>query len=203
MEDGYNEARALRITEIMTDFQALQRRIAEYAPDPSPEEYFEEGYEVLRQCRAEAQAVLIVPYPMEPSKSQSASGDSETRQLQRIILDASARRFQSKKIYLRAVAAVRWSNTRTTILQSGEPLQQQAVLLQQANTNLHAVCTGFTLSCGRSVTDAVSLSSKELAAITDTGIYYDFRQADAQAGYWLHDDPPLASILNWIRSQAA
>ncbi len=121
----------------------------------------------------------------------------------RIILDASARRFQSKKIYLRAVAAVRWSNTRTTIRQSGEPLQQQTVLLQQANTNLHAVCTGFSLSCGRTVTDAVSLSPKELAAITDTAIYYDFRQADYQAGYWLHDDPPLASILSWIRSQCA
>ncbi|KAI4245818.1 MAG: hypothetical protein L6R40_002346 [Gallowayella cf. fulva] len=181
MADGFNEARAFRVTEIMTIFQSLQRSIADYAPTPSPNEYFEQGYEVLRQCRAEAQAVLAVPYPAEPSQNPSDSGDPEKRQLQRIIVDASARRFQSKKIYLRAVAAVRWSIARNAILQSGKPLQQQTVLLQQANTNLRT----------------------DLAAITDARIYNDLRQADSQAGYWLEDDPPLATILNWIRSQSS
>ncbi|KAL8683814.1 MAG: hypothetical protein Q9186_000302 [Xanthomendoza sp. 1 TL-2023] len=181
MADGLNEARAFRITEIMTEFQSLQYRIAEYAPNPSPEESLEEGYEVLRQCRAEARAVLVIPYPAELSQVPSGSDDAEKRQLQRIILDASARRFQSKKIYLRAVAAVRWSNARNTTLQSGKPLQQQTVLLQQANTNLRT----------------------ELAAVTDARIYNDFRQTDSQAGYWLQDDPSLTTILNWIRSQAA
>ncbi|KAL8653584.1 MAG: hypothetical protein Q9226_003799 [Calogaya cf. arnoldii] len=181
MADGFNEARALRITEIMTEFQSLQRRIAEYSPNPSPEEYFEEGYEVLRQCRAEAQAVLVAPYPVEPSQVSSSPDDSEKRQLQRIIVDASARRFQSKKIYLRAVAAVRWSNARNSILQSGKPLQQQAVLLQQANANLYT----------------------ELAAVTDTRIYNEFLETDSEAGYWLREDPPLATILNWIRAHPA
>ncbi|KAL8783094.1 MAG: hypothetical protein Q9213_004851 [Squamulea squamosa] len=198
MADGFNEARALRITEIMIEFQSLQRRIAEYAPNPSPDEYFEEGYEVLRQCRAEALAVLVVPYP-EQSPAPSGSADPEKLQLQRypnyhfhfpnaslssharIILDASARRFQSKKIYLRAVAAVRWSNARNSILQSGRPLQQQTVSLQQVNTNLRT----------------------ELAAVTDARIFNEFRQTDSQAGYWLQDDPPLATILNWIRSHPA
>ncbi|KAL8775067.1 MAG: hypothetical protein Q9209_000546 [Squamulea sp. 1 TL-2023] len=198
MADGFNEARALRITEIMTEFQSLQRRIAEYAPNPSPDEYFEEGYQVLRQCRAEALAVLVVPYP-ELSPAPSGLADPEKLQLQRypkiyyhfpnvslsrlarIILDASARRFQSMKIYLRAVAAVRWSNARNSILQSGRPLQQQTVSLQQVNTNLRT----------------------DLAAVTDARIYNELRQTDSQAGYWLQDDPPLATILNWIRSHPA
>lgn len=67
----------------MTEFQSLQRRIAEYSPNHSPDEYFEEGYEVLRQCRADAQAVLGAPYPVEPSDASSISGDSEKCQLQR------------------------------------------------------------------------------------------------------------------------
>ncbi|KAL8946814.1 MAG: hypothetical protein Q9222_006839 [Ikaeria aurantiellina] len=165
----------------MTDFQILQRRIAEYAPNPPPEDYYEEGYEVLRQCRAEAQAVLVVPYPVDLSQVSSGLGEQEKRQLQRIILDASARRFQSKKIYLRAVAAVRWSNARNVILDNGKSPQSQNVLLQQATNSLRA----------------------ELAAITDVRITSELRQADVQAGYWIQDDPPLATILNWIRSQHA
>ncbi|KAL9585603.1 MAG: hypothetical protein Q9212_001425 [Teloschistes hypoglaucus] len=180
MADGFNEARALRVTELMTDYQSLLQRIAEYAPNPPPEEYFEHGYEVLRQCRAEAQAVLLVPYPLDISSMPNGSGDQEKRQLQRIIIDASARRFQAKKIYLRAVAAVRWSNARNAILQ-GTPHAAQATQLQQTNNSLRI----------------------ELAAVTDARIINDFRQADTQAGYWLVDDPLLATILNWIRSQGS
>lgn len=117
----------------------------------------------------------------------------------RIILDASARRFQSKKIYLRAVAAVRWSNARNAILQSGKPLQQQAVLLQQATANLHTV--GADFACVPTVADVVL--SKELAAVTDTRIFNEFWQTDAEAGYWLQEDPPLATILDWLRAYPA
>ncbi|KAI4257336.1 MAG: hypothetical protein LQ352_001686 [Teloschistes flavicans] len=154
MADGFNEARALRVTELMTDYQGLLRRIAEYAPNPPPEEYFEYGYEVLRQCRAEAQAVLVVPYPVDLSSTPNGSEDREKRHLQRyqgspsrkwvvltkfrIIVDASARRFQARKIYLRAVAAVRWSNARSAILQ-GTPHAAQATQLQQTSNNLRIV----------------------------------------------------------------
>ena len=78
-----NEARALRVTEIMTDYQGFLRRIAEYAPNPSPEEYFEEGYEVLRQCRAEAQAVVNVSFPVDSTQLPNGSGESQKCQLQR------------------------------------------------------------------------------------------------------------------------
>lgn len=82
-DSSVNEARALRIVEIISDFQSLQRRIAEYAPNPAPEEYFEEGYQVLRQCRADAAAVLAAPFPLDFSHFSSGSGEQEKRQLQR------------------------------------------------------------------------------------------------------------------------
>ncbi|KAI4120462.1 MAG: hypothetical protein LQ338_007005 [Usnochroma carphineum] len=176
-----NEARALRVVEIMNEFQSLQCRIAEYAPNPPPEEYFEEGYQVLRQCRAEALAVLAAPFPLDLSQVPSGDGEQEKRQLQRIIIDASARRFQAKKIYLRAVAAVRWSNTRNAILQGEQPDQGHAAQLQQANSTLRT----------------------ELASITDARIINEFRTADTRAGYWLQDDPSRATILDWIRSNPA
>ncbi|KAI4280998.1 MAG: hypothetical protein L6R35_005778 [Caloplaca aegaea] len=178
MADGFNEARALRVVEIMRDFQSLQHRIAEYSPNPSPEEYFEEGYQVLRQCRAQAAALLAAPFPLDLSQIAGGSGEQEKRHLQRIIIDASARRFQVKKIYLRAVAAVRWLNTRNAILQGEQANQGHAAQLQQANNTLH----------------------NELAAITDARIIDDFRNADTQAGYWLQDDPSRTTILEWIRS---
>ncbi|KAL9005467.1 MAG: hypothetical protein Q9188_001745 [Gyalolechia gomerana] len=165
----------------MSDFQALQRRIAEYVPNPPPEEYFEEGYQVLRQCRAEAEAVLTAPFPLDLSQVPGGSGEQEKFQLQRIIIDASARRFQAKKIYLRAVAAIRWSNTRNAILQ-GEPLHQgRTAQLQQANNALR----------------------NELVAITDARIINELQQADSQAGYWLQDDPSRNTMLEWIRSNPA
>ncbi|KAL8932227.1 MAG: hypothetical protein Q9211_006444 [Gyalolechia sp. 1 TL-2023] len=181
MADGFNEARALRVVEIMSDFQALQRRIAEYVPNLPPEEYLEEGYQVLRQCRAEAQAVLTAPFPLDLPQLPGGSGEQEKFQLQRIIIDASARRFQSKKIYLRAVAAIRWSNTRNAILQ-GEPQHQgHTAQLQQVNNALR----------------------NELVAITDARIIDEFRHEDTQAGFWLQDDPSRNTILEWIRSYPA
>lgn len=104
-----------------------------------------------------------------------------TLTLVRIIIDASARRFQAKRIYLRAVAAVRWSNTRNAILQGEQPNQGHAAQLQQADITLRT----------------------ELAAITDARIITDFRNADTEAGFWLQDDPPRATILEWIRSYLA
>lgn len=87
-----NEARALRVVEIMNDFQALQQRIAEYAPNPPPEEYFEEGYQVLRQCRAEAEAVLTAPFPLNLAQAQNGSGEQEKFQLQRCLVVRSRSR---------------------------------------------------------------------------------------------------------------
>ena len=57
----------------------------------------------------------------------------------RVIIDASARRFQAKKIYLRAVAAIRWSNARNNILQGQRPHQGHTAYLQQITNTLRNV----------------------------------------------------------------
>lgn len=57
----------------------------------------------------------------------------------RVLLDASARRFQAQKIYLRAVAAARWVNMRNGILQGQRRHAGHTAALQQADNALRAV----------------------------------------------------------------
>lgn len=46
----------------MTDFRNLQHYIAQIRVTASMEEFYLEGYTLLRQCHAEAQAVLTAPF---------------------------------------------------------------------------------------------------------------------------------------------
>ena len=82
----------MRVAEIMTDFQIIQRQIARSQIPPSPDGYGEEGYEVYRQCRAEAQAVLVAPFPPELLQVPAGPGEAEKSQLQR---------YASRKLYLK------------------------------------------------------------------------------------------------------
>lgn len=65
--EAENEARALRVLEIMNDFRTLQVHITSLTTraDASPPDqsiYYLDGYVVLRQCSAEAQAILATHY---------------------------------------------------------------------------------------------------------------------------------------------
>lgn len=58
-----NEARALRVVEIMNDFRTIQLHIASHvsralAHPLDQQSYYAVGYVVLRQCSTEAQAIL-------------------------------------------------------------------------------------------------------------------------------------------------
>ncbi|KAM0795262.1 hypothetical protein BDR22DRAFT_894379 [Usnea florida] len=202
MADGLNEARALRVTEIMRDYQNIQRRICQFQATPSQDECNEIGYTSLRQCHTEARTLLAVPYPPELLHPPSPPNEAEKRQLQRyapnqsdsfrpslvspslltrpqrVITDASARRFQAQKIFLRAAAAIKWVQRRQSILQGRKPQNGHLQALRQADTALR----------------------NELATITNERIANAFRIADQQAGYWLDDDPSLQAVLGWIRS---
>ena len=83
-----NSVRAIRLAEIMGDFRNLQHYIARIQAQPSPEEYYLEGYVLLRQCAEEARQVLAYPYA--PS-AEAPKGDteSEKEQLQRLVQTAS------------------------------------------------------------------------------------------------------------------
>ena len=62
--DSLNGARALRIAEIMTDFRNMQYYLgmAKMHTTPTAEEYYLEGYSLLRQCTSEAQAIVTAPF---------------------------------------------------------------------------------------------------------------------------------------------
>ncbi|KAL2222908.1 hypothetical protein M432DRAFT_635544 [Thermoascus aurantiacus ATCC 26904] len=179
MADGLNEARALRVAELMNDYRTLQLHIAQQKADLPPEDNGEEGYRVMRECLTAAQSLLSSKYNL--ASTQTQGGDEETRkaQLQRIILDSSARRFQAHKIYLRIAAARRWVINREHVLCGQRP-------------------DAFHASRLRAVDD---LLREELANVTDQYVVSDLRAADVRAGHWLDEDPSLSTILDWIQSQ--
>jgi len=73
-----NDARAIRISEIMTDFRNLQHYMAQIGASPTAEEYYLEGYTLLRACVAEAQQVLNAPF----NATSSSGGSPETQKAQ-------------------------------------------------------------------------------------------------------------------------
>jgi hypothetical protein len=88
-----NEARSVRILEIMNDFRTLQQHIASLvrrteATPPNQDSYYLDGYVVLRQCAAESQAILATHYNPGNLGMQSGSvSDSEVQKatLQRYV----------------------------------------------------------------------------------------------------------------------
>lgn len=84
-----NHARAMRIAEIIADFRSLQHFLASIRMNPSADEYDEEAYIVLRQCAANANALLAQPFnPQSPSPQ----GDEEAEKiaLQQSVHDAAS-----------------------------------------------------------------------------------------------------------------
>lgn len=58
----------------MADFRNLQHYLVQLRAAPTAEEYYLEGYSLLRECAAEAQAILQAPFA---SNSGASSGDQE------------------------------------------------------------------------------------------------------------------------------
>ena len=58
----------------MTDYRNLQYYIRQIQATPTAEEYYLEGYSLLRQCAAEAQAVLNAPFA---ATTTSPGGNAE------------------------------------------------------------------------------------------------------------------------------
>ncbi|KAK8207923.1 hypothetical protein M8818_004176 [Zalaria obscura] len=161
----------------MSDFRNLQHYIASIRANPSADEYHEEGYVVLRQCAAEAQAVLAQPFnasALDPRGNE----EQEKSQLRQVIVDASTRRFRAQKIYLRATAALRWINSRNAILREQKPRPEHGPALQQIANTLRA----------------------ELASVTDARVELSLRSADTSQGKWIQEDPTLVMLQQMIRA---
>jgi hypothetical protein len=141
----------------MRDYQNIQRRISQIQANPSSDEYHEVGYTTLRQCHAESRTLLNAPYPPEMLHPPTGPNEAQKRQLQRfakssrfsfcpksltftsVIVDGSARRFQAQKINLRAAAAMKWIDKRTSILQGQKPKNGHIPQLQAADNTLRTV----------------------------------------------------------------
>ena len=158
----------------MNDFRTLQLHISSHvsraqASPPDDASRYHDGYVVMRQCDAEAQAILATHFnPGNLGLSGGAVGEGEVQKAtmqrsaylpyilhcnpatisktsaneqSRIILDASTRRFQAHKIYLRAAAATRWSQMRQEILRGEKPNGRHANALRGIDARLHDVST--------------------------------------------------------------
>lgn len=73
-ESAVNQARAMRITEIMNDFRVLQHHIAQIRIQPTREESELSGFRILRHAISQAQAVLAQPFS---ANSPAPGGDVE------------------------------------------------------------------------------------------------------------------------------
>ena len=69
----------MRVAEIMTDFRNLQHYLVQLRATPTAEEYYLEGYSLLRQCTSEAQTILQTPFA---GSASSGSGDPESEKQQ-------------------------------------------------------------------------------------------------------------------------
>ena len=69
-----NDVRALRVAEIVQDFRALQQQLSEVRAIPPPDEYYTQGYALLRDCISEGHEILQRVFPTTPD---SPEGDPE------------------------------------------------------------------------------------------------------------------------------
>ena len=69
----------MRIAEIMTDFRNLQHYLSQLHATPTAEEYYLEGYSLIRSCVSEAQAILQTPFS---ASIGATSGDPERERQQ-------------------------------------------------------------------------------------------------------------------------
>ncbi|KKY13426.1 hypothetical protein UCDDS831_g09031 [Diplodia seriata] len=212
MADGLNDARAIRIAEIMTDFRNLQHYIAQIRVSPSPEEFYLQGYTLVRECHAEAQAILNAPFNANTSPGEDVEQQKAllkaygpislprdvtlTLLSSRVLLDSSIRRFRCQRVYLRATAAMRWINSRSAILRE-EGASSSA--LQKVDASLQSVSIRHYLTAEQQWTQGWTNGElQELASITDEYVEFSLRSEDVQQGKWLHEDPGLAIIQQYL-----
>lgn len=80
-----NQARALRVAEIINDYRTLLLHVPQQDVEASPEDYWEEGYVVIRECLAAAQALLASNYTPGTVSGLANSDEVEKVQLQQYV----------------------------------------------------------------------------------------------------------------------
>ncbi|KZM28572.1 hypothetical protein ST47_g278 [Ascochyta rabiei] len=159
-----NDARAMRIAEIMTDFRNLQHYLSQLRATPTAEEYYLEGYSLLRSCASEAQTILQTPF----SASTGASTGDPERERQQLKTSRTQAIFQR---YSKLMARCEMYVNRLCLA--------SILLYHPSFFAPTAAANGF---------------GKELLAITDTYVESTLRSQDTAQGKWLAEDPSLSQI---------
>lgn len=171
----------MRIAELINDYRTLQLHISQQLASVAMGDVQQEGFRVLAQSSAAAQSLLASGFTSMPIEDQGSDPEMEKAQLRQVILDASGRRFQAHRIYLRVAAAKRWAINRQGLVSNSRKASENATRLREID----------------------QIMRQELNRITDHSIFSDLRQADARAGLWVSEDPPLAAIQLWENNRRA
>lgn len=75
-----NDARSIRVLEIVGDLRNLHDYLAQMNVQPTPGDQNLNGYQILRACVEEGQTVLIQPFA--PTGSATANPEAQMVQLQ-------------------------------------------------------------------------------------------------------------------------
>lgn len=78
-----NEARALRVSELINDFRTLLVHISQLKLDATEMAEVAQGYVLMRQCVAEAQELLASQFDIQSIQNLQGDGEFEKVQLQR------------------------------------------------------------------------------------------------------------------------
>ncbi|KAB5525584.1 hypothetical protein GE09DRAFT_1229381 [Coniochaeta sp. 2T2.1] len=178
--DGLNEYRTQRVAEVLYDFRTVQLYIAAAPVNPeNMDDYYTEGWAVLRQCALDGQHILNCGADITVPQSNGHPDEQVKAELRHVLLDAYARRHEGQKIYLRQAAAQRWIEWREQILMGGRPHSGNHSQLRGCDMQLRA----------------------ELELITDEMIYNELKMSDMNMGRWTAEDPSLRAVQRWVRSR--
>ncbi|KAL8377580.1 hypothetical protein RB595_008322 [Gaeumannomyces hyphopodioides] len=178
--DGYNKERRARVADLLSDFTQLQQYIAA-APD-TPEDmddYYTEGWKVLRQCSIDGQHILNCGADTTVPRTRGGQEEQDKAELQQVHLDVFSRRHMAQKIYLRQAAAQDWISNRDYVLQGERPHSGHELQLQACDQEL----------------------VRRLATITDDAVYQTLQASDIQYGRWIGEDPSVRAVQRWVRSR--
>jgi len=77
-----NQARAVRVAELINDYRTLLLHISQQQVEVSPQDLHEEGFVVLRECHNAAQRLASANYQPCPVNGQG-NAETEKAELQR------------------------------------------------------------------------------------------------------------------------
>ncbi|KAL9086533.1 MAG: hypothetical protein Q9159_004122 [Coniocarpon cinnabarinum] len=217
MADGFNEVRAIRLTELIQDFRTLQHEISDITSMPPDVNEEGAGHELLLQCRMEGHALLQQPFQEVPLPTNN-DPEEEKRHLQFVVLDAAARRFRAQQILLRAEAARRWISSRDAVLNQQQqgpasPSQMEQVDNALSNALRLPIAAGHTLPESRPHSGRLSRGTYQRedgrAAVIDRAscmapswLGAELSSKGSFAGpAWLHEDAPASRRVLDQRTQ--